>query len=51
MAIITENKQVFILDGKYSVAKNELRFLIGRTEPTTAQDAKKQAPVSFSFAG
>jgi hypothetical protein len=47
MAIITEKKQVFILDGKYSIAKNKLRFLIGGAEPTTAQDAKKQAPVSF----
>jgi len=46
MAIITEKKQGFILDGKYSIAKNELRFLIGRAEPTTAQGAKKPAPVS-----
>jgi hypothetical protein len=50
MAIITEKKQAFILDGKYSIAKNELRFLIGRAEPTTAQDAKKPAPVSFPLA-
>jgi len=44
-AITTEKEQVFILDGKYSIAKNELGFLIGRAEPTTAQDAKKLAPV------
>jgi hypothetical protein len=45
MAIITEKKQVFIIGGKYSIAQNELRFLIGRAEPTTAQDAQKQASV------
>ena len=32
MAIITEKKQIFIFDRKYSIAKNELRFLIGRAE-------------------
>jgi hypothetical protein len=47
MAIITEKEQVFIIGGKYSIAQNELRFLIGRAEPTTAQYAQKQAPVSF----
>jgi hypothetical protein len=47
MAIIIEKKQAFILDGKYSIAKNELRYLIGRAESTTAQDAKKLAPVIF----
>jgi len=49
MAIITEKKQVFIFDRKYSIAKDELRFLIGRAELTTAQDAKKQVPVSLSL--
>jgi hypothetical protein len=47
MAFITKKKQVTIFDRKYSIAKTKLRFLIGRAEPATAQDAKKQAPVSF----
>ena len=40
-------EQADILDRKYSIAKSELRFLIGRAEPTAAQDPEKQAPVNF----